>query len=190
MQKYNKKRCNWVTNDLLEVYHDTEWGVPLHNDKKLFEFLLLDGAQAGLSWSIILKKRDAYKKAFDQFNPKKISTYSKRDVSRLLKNDGIVRNRKKIESAINNAKCFLKVKSEFGTFDKYIWSFVNDKTITNKYRSWDDIPAFTEESKNMSLDLKKRGFTFVGPTVCYAFMQSAGMVNDHIISCFRYKETI
>ena len=184
------KRCEWAVNNLLENYHDHEWGVPLHNDRKLFEFLILDGAQAGLSWSIILKKRNAYRKAFDKFNPRKIAAYSKNDISRLLKNDGIVRNRKKIESAINNAKRFLEVKSEFVTFDKYIWDFVGQKTIVNKYRSWNDIPSFTSESKEMSLDLKKRGFTFVGPTVCYAFMQSAGMVNDHIISCFRHKEAI
>ena len=184
----DRKRCEWAYDNLLKKYHDTEWGVPLHNDRKLFEFLILDGAQAGLSWSIILKKRAAYRKAFDQFNPKKIAIYSKNDVYRLLKNDGIVRNRKKIESAINNAKRFLEIKSEFGTFSKYIWSFVDHTTIVHKYRSWNDIPPFSSESKEMSLDLKKRGFTFVGPTVCYAFMQSVGMINDHIVSCFRYNK--
>ena len=182
------KRCEWATDSLLEKYHDTEWGVPLHKDRKLFEFLILDGAQAGLSWSIILKKRVAYRKAFDLFNPKKISLYTEVDVHRLLKNKEIVRNEKKIKSAINNAKCFLEIKAEFGSFDKYIWEFVGHKTITNMYRCWKDIPPHSNESNNMSKDLKKRGFSFVGPTVCYAFMQSAGMVNDHIVSCFRYNQ--
>ena len=182
------KRCEWATDNLLREYHDKEWGVPLHNDKKLFEFLILDGAQAGLSWSVILKKRDAYRKAFDSFDPKKVASYTRTDVRRLLKNKNIVRNRQKIESAINNAKCFLKVKTEFGSFDKYIWEFVEHKTITNKYQRWKDIPPYSNESNDMSIDLKKRGFSFVGPTICYAIMQSAGMINDHIISCFRYRE--
>ena len=182
------KRCEWATDTLLKEYHDKEWGVPLHNDKKLFEFLILDGAQAGLSWSTILKKRDAYRKAFDRFDPKKVAVYTRTDVKRLLTNKGIVRNRQKIESAINNAKCFLKVKAEFGSFDKYIWEFVEQKTITNKYQRWKDIPPYSDESNDMSVDLKKRGFSFVGPTICYAIMQSAGMVNDHITSCFRYRE--
>ena len=182
------KRCEWATDNLLKDYHDTEWGVPLHNDRKLFEFLILDGAQAGLSWSVILKKRDAYRKAFDRFDPKKVASYTRTDVRRLLKNKNIVRNRQKIESAINNAKCFLKVKTEFGSFDKYIWEFVEHKTITNKYQRWKDIPPYSNESKEMSKDLKKRGFSFVGPTICYAIMQSAGMVNDHIKSCFIYRE--
>ena len=183
------KRCEWANDALLKKYHDKEWGVPLHNDKKLFEFLILDGAQAGLSWSTILKKRDAYRKAFDRFDPKKVALYTRSDVRRLLTNNGIVRNRQKIESAINNAKCFLKIKTEFGSFDKYIWEFVEHKTITNKYQRWKDIPPYSDESKEMSKDLKKRGFSFVGPTICYAIMQSAGMVNDHTTSCFRYKET-
>ena len=182
------KRCEWATDTLLKEYHDKEWGVPLHNDRKLFEFLILDGAQAGLSWSTILKKRDAYRKAFDRFDPKKVALYTRTDVKRLLTNKGIVRNRQKIESAINNAKCFLKVKAEFGSFDKYIWEFVEQKTITNKYQRWKDIPPYSDESNDMSMDLKKRGFSFVGPTICYAIMQSAGMVNDHITSCFRYRE--
>ena len=182
------KRCEWATDNLLKEYHDTEWGVPLHNDRKLFEFLILDGAQAGLSWSVILKKRDAYRKAFDRFDPKKVASYTRTDVRRLLRNNGIVRNRQKIESAINNAKCFLEVKDEFGSFDKYIWEFVEHKTITNKYQRWKDIPPYSDESKEMSKDLKKRRFSFVGPTICYAIMQSAGMVNDHTTSCFRYKE--
>ena len=182
------KRCEWATDNLLKKYHDTEWGVPLHNDRKLFEFLILDGAQAGLSWSVILKKRDAYRKAFDSFDPKKVASYTRTDVRRLLRNKGIVRNRQKIESAINNAKSFLKIKAEFGSFDKYIWEFVEQKTITNKYQRWKDIPPYSDESNDMSMDLKKRGFSFVGPTICYAIMQSAGMVNDHTTSCFRYRE--
>ena len=181
------KRCEWANDTLLKEYHDKEWGVPLHNDKKLFEFLILDGAQAGLSWSTILKKRDAYRKAFDRFDPKKVASYTRSDVRRLLTNNGIVRNRQKIESAINNAKCFLKIKTEFGSFDKYIWEFVEHETITNKYKRWKDIPPYSDESKEMSKDLKKRRFSFVGPTICYAIMQSAGMVNDHTTSCFRYK---
>ena len=182
------KRCEWATDTLLKEYHDKEWGVPLHNDKKLFEFLILDGAQAGLSWSTILKKRDAYRKAFDSFDPKKVASYTRTDVRRLLRNKGIVRNRQKIESAINNAKSFLKIKAEFGSFDKYLWEFVEQKTITNKYQRWKDIPPYSDESNDMSVDLKKRGFSFVGPTICYAIMQSAGIVNDHITSCFRYRE--
>ena len=179
------KRCEWAIGDLLQKYHDREWGVPLHSDRKLFEFLILDGAQAGLSWSTILKKRAAYRKAFDRFDPKKIALYTGTDVRRLLKNKGIVRNRQKIESAINNAKYFLEVKTEFGSFDKYIWEFVEHRTITNRYKRWSDIPPYSDESESMSKDLKKRGFSFVGPIICYAVMQSAGMVNDHITSCFR-----
>ena len=182
------KSCEWATDTLLKEYHDKEWGGPLHNDKKLFEFLILDGAQAGLSWSTILKKRDAYRKAFDRFDPKKVALYTRTDVKRLLTNKWIVRNRQKIESAINNAKCFLEVKDEFGSFDKYIWEFVEQKTITNKYQRWKDIPPYSDESNDMSMDLKKRGFSFVGPTICYAIMQSAGIVNDPITSCFRYRE--
>ena len=183
-----KKRCEWATGPMLEKYHDTEWGVPLHNDRKLFEFLILDGAQAGLSWSTILKKRDAYRKAFDHFDPKKISLYDETAVRRLLKNRGIVRNQQKIESAINNAKRFLEVKAEFDSFDKYIWGFVGRGTITNRYKTWKDVPPRSLESEYMSKDLKKRGFSFVGPVICYAIMQSAGMVNDHVTSCFRYRQ--
>ena len=183
-----KKRCEWATDNLLKEYHDTEWGVPLHNDRKLFEFLILDGAQAGLSWSTILKKRDAYRKAFDRFDPKKVASYTRADVRRLLRNKGIVRNQQKIESAINNARCFLEVKAKFGSFDRYIWRFVEHKTITNKYQRWKDIPPHRNESNDMSKDLKKRGFSFVGPTICYAIMQSMGMVNDHVTLCFRHKE--
>jgi len=183
-----EKRCEWATDNLLKEYHDTEWGVPLHNDRKLFEFLILDGAQAGLSWYTILRKRDAYRKAFDDFDPKKVALYTRTDVQRLLKNKEIVRNQQKIESAINHAKCFLEIKGKFGSFDKYIWGFVEHKTITNKYRRWKDTPAYSNESENMSKNLKEKGFSFVGPTICYAIMQSVGMVNDHIISCFRYKQ--
>jgi len=183
------KRCNWSVNDPLYIkYHDKEWGVPVHNDRKLFEMIVLDGAQAGLSWLTILKKRENYRKAFDNFDPKKVAKYDKRKIAQLLKNDGIVRNKLKIESAVTNAKAFLKVKDEFGTFDKYIWKFVNGKTIINSWKTLKEIPAFTKESDVMSKDLKSRGFKFVGSTICYAFMQAAGLVNDHTIDCFRYKE--
>ena len=183
------KRCNWSISDPLYIkYHDKEWGVPVHNDRKLFEMIVLDGAQAGLSWLTILKKRENYRKTFDNFDPKKVAKYDKRKIAQLLKNDGIVRNKLKIESAVTNAKAFLKVKDEFGTFDKYIWKFVNGKTIINSWKTLKEIPAFTKESDAMSKDLKARGFKFVGSTICYAFMQAAGLVNDHTIDCFRYKE--
>lgn len=183
------KRCNWSVNDPLYIkYHDKEWGVPVHNDRKLFEMMVLDGAQAGLSWFTILKKRDNYRKAFDNFDPKKVARYDKRKIAQLLKNAGIVRNKLKIESAVINAKAFLKVKEEFGTFDKYIWKFVNGKTKVNSWKELKEIPAFTKESDAMSKDLKNRGFKFVGSTICYAFMQAAGLVNDHMVDCFRYKE--
>ncbi|GKS67897.1 DNA-3-methyladenine glycosylase [Nitrosarchaeum sp.] len=183
-------RCDWVGDGVHQKYHDEEWGVPLHKDKKLFEFLLLDGAQAGLSWITILKRRSAYRKVFDNFNPEKIARYTKGDVNSILKDDGIIRNRKKVESFVNNAKKFFEVKDEFKTFDKYIWQFVNYKTKENKFKTWSDIPPVSRESEIMSCDLKKRGFTFVGPTICYAFMQSVGMVNDHIVTCFRHKEIV
>jgi len=181
-------RCDWVKDGIHQKYHDEEWGVPLHIDRKLFEFLLLDGAQAGLSWITILKRRSAYRKAFDRFDPEKIAGYNKGDVSSILKDDGIIRNRKKVESFVNNAKRFLEVKDEFKTFDEYIWQFVNCKTRENKFKTWKEIPATSKESEAMSKDLKERGFTFVGPTICYAFMQSVGMVNDHIVTCYRHKE--
>ena len=181
------KRCDWASNEFLIKYHDREWGVPLHNDRKLFEFLILDGMQAGLSWYIILKNRISFRKAFENFDPKKISEYKESKISKLLQTDGIIKNRQKIESAVNNAKRFLEVKKEFDSFDEYIWSFVNGKTKINKFKKWTEIPAFTKESEIMSKDMKQRGFTFVGPTICYAFMQSAGLVNDHIIDCFRRK---
>jgi len=182
------KRCDWVFDDIHIKYHDTEWGVPLHSDRKLFEFLVLDGMQSGLSWKIILNKRNSFRKTFDNFNPKKISSYTERDVDRLLADEGIIRNRRKIESVINNANRFLETKKEFRTFDSYVWSFVNYKTKKNSFRKWSDIPAVTKESEDMSIDMKSRGFTFVGPTVCYAFMQTVGMVNDHLVGCFRRNE--
>ena len=182
------ERCDWVTDEYLKKYHDSEWGVPLHDDKKLFEFLILDGAQAGLSWSLILRKRSAYKRAFHNFNPLKVAGFNASDTNKLEKNSGIIRNSLKIKSAVNNARRFLEIVDEFGSFDRYIWGFVKNETIIHKYKKWKDIPSHTAESTKMSDDLKKRGFTFVGPTICYAFMQSAGMVNDHVISCFRHKQ--
>ena len=183
------KRCTWAGTDPLYVkYHDTEWGVPLHHDRKLFEFLLLDGFQAGLSWITILKKRSNYRKAFDHFDPQKIAVYNSAKVEELLCNKGIIRNRLKIEAAIQNARSFLVIKKEFGSFDKYIWQFTDGKTIKNAWKKLADIPAHTSESAAMSHDLKKRGFKFVGPTICYAFMQAAGMVNDHTVDCFRYHQ--
>ena len=180
-------RCAWCTSDPLYItYHDHEWGVPVHNDRKLFEMLTLEGAQAGLSWLTILRKRSNYKKAFDNFNPVKVARYDARKVKSLLKNVGIVRNRLKIAATISNAKAFIAVQKEFGTFNNYIWQFVGGKPLKNKRRSLKDIPPTTPESDAMSKDLKKRGFRFVGSTICYAFMQAVGMVNDHTTDCFRY----
>ena len=182
-------RCEWVWYDpLLIEYHDKEWGVPVHEDRLLFEFLVLDAFQAGLSWSIILKKRENFRRAFRDFDPFKIAKFDESKVDRLLQDSGIIRNKLKIQSAIANAKSFLEVRKEFGSFDKYIWQFVNYRTIQNRWKSIKDLPANTQESDLMSKDLKKRGFRFVGSTICYAFMQAAGMVNDHVINCFRYKE--
>ena len=169
-------------------YHDKEWGVPLHDDQKLFEFLILEGAQAGLSWETILNKRENYRKAFDKFNPNKIAKYTDIDLTRLLKNSGIVRNRLKIKSAISNAQKFLEIKKEFGSFDQYIWGFTNHKTINNKIKTFKDYQSTSSESDAMAKDLKKRGFKFVGSTICYAHMQATGMVNDHAVDCFRYNE--
>ena len=184
-----KIRCAWAGSDPVYVkYHDTEWGIPLHDDRKLFEFLLLDGFQAGLSWITILKKRSNYRKAFDRFEPKKIAAYDLDKVKQLLSNAGIIRNRLKIQAAIQNAKSFLEVKKEFGSFDNYIWRFTGNQTIKNAWKTLAEIPAQTKESAAMSNDLKKRGFKFVGPTICYAFMQAAGMVNDHVVDCFRYSQ--
>lgn len=182
------KRCDWAKNDLAIHYHDTEWGKPLHDDQKLFEFLILEGAQAGLSWDTILRKRQNYREAFDNFDAEKIVKYDDKKCAELLLNEGIIRNRLKIASAVRNAKCFLAVKEEFGSFDKYIWSFVGGKPIVNNRKSLSEVPAATEISDAMSKDLKKRGFNFVGSTIMYAFMQATGMVNDHLVSCFRYKK--
>ena len=184
-----KQRCPWPSDDkLLIKYHDKEWGVPLHNDKKLFEFLILEGFQAGLSWRTILHKRENFRKAFNSFDYNKVTKYDKRKINSLLKNEGIIRNKLKIEAAISNAKAFLQVRKEFGTFDKYIWSFVNEKPIDNKFKSLKEIPARTELSDKISDDLRKRGFKFVGSTIVYAHMQATGMVNDHMMSCYRFRE--
>jgi len=182
-------RCGWVGDDPLMIkYHDREWGVPVHDDLRLFEFLILEGAQAGLSWSTILKKRENYRQAFDGFDPEKVAKYGKEDIETLLKDSGIIRNRRKIEAAVANAKAFLEIQKEFGSFDKYIWSFVGGKAIQNRWNELDDVPSKTNESSHMSEDLKRRGFKFVGPTICYAFMQAVGMANDHTTNCFRHAE--
>lgn len=181
-------RCSWAKNDLAIHYHDTEWGLPLHDDQRLFEFLILEGAQAGLSWDTVLAKRDNYRKAFDDFDAEKIAKYDDDKCAELLKNEGIIRNRLKIASAVRNAKCYLEIVEKEGSFDKYIWSFVDNKPIVNVWESLKEVPATTEISDKMCKDLKKRGFNFVGSTIMYAFMQATGMVNDHLISCFRYKE--
>ena len=184
-----KYRCAWAGSDpIYLLYHDREWGIPLHKDRKLFEMLILEGAQAGLSWITILRKRVHYRKAFDGFDPKKIARYSNRDIRRLLADEGIVRNRLKIESAIKNARSFLAVQKEFGSFDAYIWQFIGGSPRVNAWKSLKHIPPKTSESDAMSADLKRRGFTFTGSTICYAFMQATGMVNDHVTSCFRYKD--
>jgi len=189
--KKNKQTCSWPKGDpLLTKYHDTEWGVPLHNDKKLFEFLILEGFQAGLSWLTVLKKRENFRKAFDTFDFKKVATYDQLKINSLLKDSGIIRNKLKIESAITNAKAFIDVRKEFGTFNKYIWNFTGNKPVRNEFESLKEIPAKTELSDLISKDLKKRGFKFVGSTIVYAHMQATGMVNDHVKSCFRYKEII
>jgi len=171
----------------MQAYHDLEWGVAVHEDRHLFEMLLLDGAQAGLSWSTILNKREGYREAFHNFDPVRVASLDERDIDRLLQFPGIVRNRAKIASAIGNARATLQIVEEHGDLSTYLWSFVGGSTIHNKWESWEQIPAATDESRAMSLDLRKRGFRFVGPTICYAFMQSAGMVNDHVVSCFRYQ---
>ncbi|MCG8405458.1 MAG: DNA-3-methyladenine glycosylase I [Phycisphaerales bacterium] len=186
------KRCAWLywnkaPSEEYVHYHDEEWGVPVHDDRRLFEFLILEGAQAGLSWETILKKRDNYRKAYDRFDPVKVAKYSQAKQQKLLQNEGIVRNRLKVAASVGNAKAFLAVQKEFGSFDAYIWAFVGGRTIQNKWKTLKDIPATTKESDAMSKDLKKRGFKFVGSTICYAFMQAVGMVNDHTTDCFRYK---
>ena len=182
-------RCEWCGIDPLYVkYHDDEWGIPLHDDHGLFELLILEGAQAGLSWSTILRKREGYRKAFDNFDARKISQYSEMDVSRLLANSEIIRNRLKINATITNARAFLETQEQFGSFDHYIWQFVNGRPIQNSWEKLTDIPSSTPESEAMSKDLQRRGFKFVGTTICYAFMQAVGMVNDHVVGCFRHKE--
>ncbi len=183
-----KVRCGWcLSGELMVKYHDEEWGNPVHDDKKLFEFLLLDAFQAGLSWSTIINKRKNFRKAFDNFNYKKIAKYDSKKINELLNDEGIIRNKLKIYSSVENAKLFIAVQKEFGSFDKYIWQFTGGKTIHNNRKSMKEIPAVSAESDAMSKDLKKRGFNFVGSTICYAFMQAAGMVNDHIENCFRFK---
>lgn len=184
----SRPRCSWATTPQMIAYHDAEWGVPQHDDRVLFEFLILEGAQAGLSWSTILAKREAYRRAFSNFNPKIIARYDASKTKQLMANEGIVRNRLKIAAAIQNARAFIQVQKEFGSFDAYIWQFVNGAPIVNSLSSTSQLQARTEESDKMSRDLLKRGFKFVGPTICYAFMQAVGMVNDHLVSCFRYAE--
>ncbi|HEX3203552.1 MAG TPA: DNA-3-methyladenine glycosylase I [Nitrospiraceae bacterium] len=181
-------RCPWAKTDVYRLYHDTEWGVPLHDDRRLFEFLILEGAQAGLSWSTILNKRARYRVAFDDFDPRRVARYRAAKVARLLADPGIVRNRLKISAAIRNAGSFLKVQKEFGSFDVYVWQFVGGKPKQNRWRRMEEIPARTPESDDLSRDLGRRGFTFVGSTICYAFMQAVGMVNDHLTGCFRHSE--
>lgn len=183
------QRCPWPSDDALMLeYHDREWGNPVHDDRKHFEFLILDGFQAGLSWRTILHKRENFRKAFSNFNPKIIAKYDNQKLQTLMKDSGIIRNRLKIWGSVKNAKAFLATQKEFGSFDKYIWRFTNHKTIHNRWKSFKQVPAKTKESDAMSADLKKRGFTFVGSTICYAYMQAAGMVNDHFANCFRYKQ--
>ncbi|RJQ18219.1 DNA-3-methyladenine glycosylase I [Candidatus Woesearchaeota archaeon] len=183
------KRCAWPKNELAIQYHDHEWGLPVHDDRKLFEAIILDAFQAGLSWDTILKKRENFRKAFDNFDAKKIAKYDEKKVKQLMNNEGIIRNNLKIKAAITNAKAFLHVQKEFGSFDKYIWQFVSHKPIINKRKSIKEIPAKTEISDAMSKDMKKRGFAFCGSTICYAFMQAVGMVNDHTVDCFCYRKT-
>ncbi len=182
-------RCDWAyVSDLMMDYHDHEWGVPVHDDRKLFEFLVLEGFQAGLSWETVLKKREGFRKAFDGFDYDRVAGYDGRKIRNLLKNKEIIRNRAKVEAAIANSRAFVKVRREEGSFDAYVWGLVGGKPKKNRWRKIHHIPSITPESESMSRDLKKRGFTFVGPTICYAFMQAVGMVNDHLVSCFRYLE--
>jgi DNA-3-methyladenine glycosylase I len=180
-------RCDWAGDDPLMIsYHDEEWGVPLHDDRKLFEFLVLEGAQAGLSWRTVLRKRENYRRAFHGFDPERVARYGRSEVTRLLSDPGIIRNRAKVESAISNARHFLDVQAEFGSFDAYLWRFPGGKPIVNRFRTLSELPSTSPESVAMSRDLVKRGFRFVGPTICYAFMQAVGMVNDHLVDCFRH----
>jgi DNA-3-methyladenine glycosylase I len=181
-------RCAWPSNPFSIAYHDEKWGVPVHNDRTLFEFLILEGAQAGLSWDTVLKKRHNYRRLFAKFDPQKVSRFDRRKIKALLKDPGIIRNRLKIESTISNALAFLQVQKEFGSFDTYIWTFVNGKPKQNSWKAHARLPATTPESEAMSKDLKNRGFRFVGSTICYAFMQAVGLVNDHATTCFRYRQ--
>lgn len=184
-----KRTCEWPAGDPLMIeYHDTEWGVPVHDDRKLFEFLVLDAMQAGLSWRTVLYKRENFRRAFRQFDPEKVAKFGKLDIERLMNDAGIIRNRQKIESSVANAKALLKVQKKFGSFDSYIWGFTGGGTIKNRLKSLEEMPAESDESREMSKDMKKRGFRFCGPVICYAFMQAAGMVNDHLVHCFRYGE--
>ena len=184
-------RCPWPVDDPLMIeYHDTEWGVPVHDDHKIFEFLILEGMQAGLSWSTILHKRENFRKAFDNFNVEKVARYDRRKIGSLLTNAGIIRNRLKIEAAVTNARQFIKVQEEFGSFDRYVWQFVGGEPVVNRRRTAKGVPARTKESDAMSEEMRKRGFKFVGSTICYAHMQAAGMVNDHMVTCFRYKDLV
>ena len=183
-------RCAWAGSDpLYQQYHDTEWGIPLHDDRRLFEMLLLEGAQAGLAWITILRKREGYRAALDGFDPTAVSRYDRRRITRLLANSAIVRNRLKIESTVTNAQAFLRIQEDYGSFDEYIWRFVDGRPRRNHWKTMEAIPADTDESRAMSKALKKRGFRFVGPTICYAFMQATGMVNDHLVGCFRYGDS-
>ena len=184
----NQSRCGWAQHELEVNYHDTEWGVPLHNDQLHFEFLILEGAQAGLSWLTVLKKRENYRQAFANFDPEIVARFDEKKIEELRQNEGIIRNKLKINSAVRNARAFLEIQKEFGSFDTYIWQFTNGRTIQNNWKSLDEVPAKTPEAEAMSKDLKKRGFNFVGPTICYAYMQATGMVNDHLVSCFRHRE--
>ena len=181
-------RCPWPSNDLSIRYHDLEWGVPVHDDRLLFEYLILEGAQAGLSWQTVLNKRENYRAAFDNFDAEKIARYGDKQTARLLANEGIIRNRLKIAATIQNAKAFLKVREEFGSFDEYLWRFVDGRPVVNRRKSMQEVPARTEISDALSKDLLKRGFKFVGSTICYANMQAVGMVNDHLVTCFRHRE--
>jgi DNA-3-methyladenine glycosylase I len=189
MPAKEKTRCEWPRKTEIEtLYHDTEWGVPLHDDQKHFEFIVLDGAQAGLSWRTVLLKRERYREVFDQFDPEKVARYTQRRIEKLLQDPGIIRNRQKVESAVKNAKAFLKVQEEFGTFDAYIWRFNDGKTVQNRWKSMKEIPATSPLSDAVSKDMKQRGFGFVGSTITYAYLQAAGLVNDHVVSCFRHRE--
>jgi DNA-3-methyladenine glycosylase I len=190
ISKMTKTRCSWAEKPIFHEYHDTEWGMPVHDDRKLFEFLVLDAFQAGLSWSTILNKRENFRKAFDHFDYEKVAKYNQRKIDELLQNEGIIRNKLKVNGTVKNAKAFIQVQQEFGSFDKYIWQFTGGKTLVNKWTDLKQVPAKSKESDAMSKDLQKRGFTFVGSTICYAFMQAAGMINDHLVTCFRYKEVL